>query len=445
MATEGASGMTSEMRPNAPRPFVLFAWASLLAGVTLQYLSVGSLPIGITPELLLIIAAAAVTENYAFRYGAYSVSLAFPMVVAAMTIAGPAGAGLAAAVSSTNLEDVRSGRPLSYTVFNVGQVLFSACLGGWVYVWLGGPLVQGSGSSPVFVPLSLAAVVAAGAVYSLTNMCLTSMGSWLATGASPLQVLSTMVQYAPTQFALSLVGFLVAQVIEVSMLALPLLLFPLLLARQTYQRYAGMHEAYIDTVRSLVRALEAKDPYTRGHSQRVAEYARQIALELRLDRRSREALEKAALLHDIGKLAIPNDILKKPGRLSDSELAEIKMHPARGAEMIGKIPPLRSLQESVRAHHERLDAKGYPGGLAAEDIPLMARILAVADAFDAMTTDRAYRGAMSHADAVMELRAGIGTQFDADVVNALIAVGTEAFQLESSDAVAVGRQVIENA
>lgn len=441
----GARGMTSEKKTHAPRSFVLFAWVALFAGVALQYLSLGALPVGITPELLLVIAAAAVTENYAFRYGTYSVSLAFPMVVAAMTIAGPAGAGLAAAVSSTNLPDLRSGRPLSYTVFNVGQVLFSACLGGWVYVWLGGTLMQFTGSNPTFVPLTLAAVVAAGAVYSLANMCLTAMGSWLATGTPPLQVLSAMVQYAPTQFALSLVGFLVAQVIDVSMLALPLFLFPLLLARQTYQRYAGMHEAYVDTVRSLVKALEAKDPYTRGHSQRVAEYASQIALELRLDSRSREALEKAALLHDIGKLAIPSDILKKPGKLNGRELSEIRMHPARGAAMIGKIPPLRSLQESVGAHHEKLDATGYPRGLAGDDIPLMARILAVADAYDAMTTDRAYRGAMSHSDAVMELRAGIGSQFDGEVVHALIAVDATAVRTGLSDAVTVGRQVIENA
>ncbi len=202
--------------------------------------------------------------------------------------------------------------------------------------------------------------------------------------------------------------------------ALPLFLFPLMLARQIYQRYAAMSDIYVDTVRSLIGALEAKDPYTRGHSDRVATYAVGLGRRLGFDDRMLDKIEKSALLHDVGKLALASSILIKPSQLTDDEFAAMRMHPALGADMIERIPPLRALSVPVRQHHERFDGTGYPSGLGGSVTHDIARVLAVADAFDAMTTTRAYRPAMHPEEAVVELYQGMGTQFDPDVVRLFV-------------------------
>ena len=392
-----------------------------MVGTVSLWVSIRTFPVMLSPELLLVIVAAAVTENFALRNADHSVSLAFPMVVAAMILAGPVGSGMAALASFTNLQDIRAGRPWSYSAYNAGQVLFSACAGGMVYGALGGPTSDALHTASPPIPHALAAVLVAATVMSVSNILLTATAAMLAIGSSRKGALRTLLQYLPTEVALTFVGFLVVQVIHISVWALPLFLFPLMLARQTYQRFATMREAYLDTVRSLVHALEAKDPYTRGHSERVARYAVAIAQQMNLDVKSIEVLEQAALLHDIGKLALPSAVLTKPASLTPSEFKEVKEHPARGAAIVTRIPPLRGLEESIRCHHERLDATGYPGGLAGEEIPRFARILAVADAYDAMTSNRAYRNAMDHDRALAELLIGSGLQFDAEVVRAFLA------------------------
>jgi putative nucleotidyltransferase with HDIG domain len=231
---------------------------------------------------------------------------------------------------------------------------------------------------------------------------------------------STMVEFVPTQFTLAGLGFLLAQVLAISALALPLFFAPLAVARQFYLRYAGLKTAYVDTIRSLVGALEAKDPYTRGHSERVSEYAVALGEAMGLDSRALERLEYAALLHDIGKLAVPSAILVKPGRLEADEMEQIRAHPDRGADMIRRIPPLRDLAQSVVQHHEWFNGSGYPERRPGEELSGAAKILSVADSFDAMTTTRAYRRALSLDEAIAELIRGAGTQFDGDVVKVFI-------------------------
>ena len=167
-------------------------------------------------------------------------------------------------------------------------------------------------------------------------------------------------------------------------------------------------------------ALEAKDPYTKGHSERVAGYAGQIGRGLGMNSRSCERLEYAALLHDLGKLALPQALLTKPMALSELEQCEMREHPLTGAAMVGRIRPLSELATCVRAHHERFDGLGYPAGIAGEEIPLEARILAVADSYDAMTTTRAYRRALEPETAIDELASGGGSQFDPQVVAAFL-------------------------
>jgi HD-GYP domain-containing protein (c-di-GMP phosphodiesterase class II) len=170
----------------------------------------------------------------------------------------------------------------------------------------------------------------------------------------------------------------------------------------------------------LCAAIERRDPYTLGHSTRVTALARTIAARLRCERDELEALELGGPLHDIGKLTISDEVLLKPGRLDERELEQIRVHPAAGARLIRGVSSLRAALPCVLHHHERWDGGGYPDGLAGTEIPLSARILAVADAFDAMTSTRPYRDAMPAADAVDEVGRCAGTQFDPDATSAFL-------------------------
>ncbi|MCX5677422.1 MAG: HD domain-containing protein [Planctomycetota bacterium] len=182
----------------------------------------------------------------------------------------------------------------------------------------------------------------------------------------------------------------------------------------------GVEQANYDTIRVLVRTVEAKDAYTHGHSLRVQHWALEVAKTLGFDAQRLRILSYAGELHDIGKLAVPDNVLHAPRALADSEWAIIRRHPVRGVEMIEHIGFLRPALPAIRHHHEHLDGQGYPDGLAGEEIPLEARILAVVDSYDAMTSSRPYRAPLSHEAAAAELRRGTGTQFDARCVEAFL-------------------------
>jgi putative nucleotidyltransferase with HDIG domain len=226
-----------------------------------------------------------------------------------------------------------------------------------------------------------------------------------------------------SQIALGFMGLAIAQVMRnEGPLGFALFVVPLLVARQTYRRYLSLRETYADTVRSLVAALEAKDPYTKGHSVRVARITVAVARQMGFEDAEVERIEYAALLHDLGKIGISRSVLSKPGALTDDEFDKIREHPDIAARILESVPFLEDVRPVVQDHHERVDGLGYGRGLLGEDLSTAARVLAVADSFDAMTADRPYRGAMSEAAAVVELRANIGTQFDPAAVDALIAI-----------------------
>ncbi|HWQ13333.1 MAG TPA: HD domain-containing phosphohydrolase [Roseiflexaceae bacterium] len=170
----------------------------------------------------------------------------------------------------------------------------------------------------------------------------------------------------------------------------------------------------------LAAAVEAKDPNTEGHLQRISAYAEQLALACGLSADEAVAVRYGGLLHDIGKIGVSDSILLKPGPLTAEEYEQIKQHPAIGERIIGQMRFAREVGPIVRGHHERWDGGGYPDGLAGEEIPRGARIIAIVDAYDAMTTDRPYRGAMPLEEAVKRLRAGAGTQFDPAMLEVFI-------------------------
>lgn len=206
---------------------------------------------------------------------------------------------------------------------------------------------------------------------------------------------------------------------QIGPLSAVLVLAPLFVARWAFAQYAEEHAAHDRTVAALVRAVEAKDFYTRGHSERVAKASVLIARVVGLSQQRTSILHFAGMLHDVGKLGVPTRVLQKAGALSDEEFAAIARHPVRGLEMVREIEFLGEAFEGILHHHERMDGRGYPMGLSGDAIPEFARIIAVADAFDSMTSTRSYRQARDVSQALQELDRCIGTQFDPQFVAAL--------------------------
>jgi putative two-component system response regulator len=186
--------------------------------------------------------------------------------------------------------------------------------------------------------------------------------------------------------------------------------------RQTRQ----LRRTFFSAVTSLVRTLEARDSYTSGHSVRVRALALRLADSIGLDVPNRKRLSLAARLHDIGKVGLAEGILTKPGALSPEEMALVRQHPVLGARILRPIIRTRSVLDAIRSHHERFDGGGYPDGLAGANIPLLARIITVADCYDAMTSSRAYRNALSSDDALDLIIAGRGQQFDPTLVEPFV-------------------------
>jgi HD-GYP domain-containing protein (c-di-GMP phosphodiesterase class II) len=198
-------------------------------------------------------------------------------------------------------------------------------------------------------------------------------------------------------------------------------LVPLFVARWAIGQFAAQERAYASTMAALCQAVETKDYYTRGHSERVSRGSAMIAREVGMRSSRVEAIRYAGMLHDVGKLGVPTTVLQKSGTLTEEEFAAIQLHPMRGLAIVREIGFLDEALAGIMHHHERIDGRGYPMGLAGDEIPEFARVIAVADAFDAMTSNRSYRGARSIEDAIADLRKWSGTQFDPALVDAFVA------------------------
>lgn len=409
---------------------VVAVMAAITCGLMLRFY-----PPQLAVEFWVFCVVAAGAEFYAvtFPSGA-GASLSYPLSVAGLVLLGPAGGALAA--SASTLTSVRRGREDFWAVFvfNLSQVTLSAALAGWVYMSLGGRALVGqpltSADFPAIVVPFAAMIVAS----MLLNYVLVGMYFVLREQATFRQFWKSTISWmTPTQVALGIAGLAIAQIVAlVGVAGLALFVAPLLVARETYNRYIRLREAYSDTVRSLVGAIEAKDPYTMGHSVRVAEYTIGIARHMAIDEPQLERLEYAALLHDLGKVGIPRSLLAKPAALTATEIAEIRRHPDIGASIIETVPYLEDIVSTVQHHHERVDGAGYSAGLAGIAIPLPARILAVADSYDAMTSERPYRSALSTIEALRELEAHSGSQFDEDVVRAMVSY-LDSARIDASD------------
>jgi putative nucleotidyltransferase with HDIG domain len=190
------------------------------------------------------------------------------------------------------------------------------------------------------------------------------------------------------------------------------------IAIENARLYDELRETFYATIHALAETIEKRDPYTAGHTKRVMNYSLAVGRMMGLSKREMEDLKLSAILHDIGKIGVRDDVLLKNDKLTSDEFKKIMMHTVFGAEILNHIRQLKSVVPGVKNHHEKYDGSGYPDGLKGDDIPVIARIIAVTDTFDAMTTDRPYRKGLSFDTAFEELKKHAGTQFDPDVVNA---------------------------
>lgn len=384
---------------------------------------------GLTPSSTFALFAALMlmSESLAVALPMGNMSLAHPLSVAGGVLLGPTYSALLMALSQVpSLFGPRRVSAAKF-LFNVSQLVLAALAAGWLYIGFHGRLLIGGAWRSEDFPGLVAptAFVATGGV--VVNFMLAGLAVHLLHGVSLRKIwASEFAGVAPTEVALGFVGVIMAQVIAaVGLTGLLLFVVPLVVARGTYHRYAELTRTYAGTVRSLVAAIEAKDPYTKGHSVRVADYAVLIARQMGEGERLIERLEYAALLHDLGKVGVSRTVLSKPASLSDAERAEIRRHPEIGAHILESVHYLEDIVPVILHHHERLDGKGYGAGLRDEEIPTPVRILAVADAYDAMTSARPYRSAMGQNEAVNELREAAGSQFDCRAVSALCSLVAE--------------------
>ena len=380
--------------------------------------SLASRPHGLAIALAFV-AAAAVTEFLPARMRSdVTVTLLSVVLLTAVLYRGTALAVCAAlGVALVSWRNYSDGR-LEKTLFNFGQIAISAYTAGQVFAVVGGR-PQHPAEIGVWMALLGAAVA-----FTLVNHALVAVAIRLSVGE---RVLSTLASVVGTSLVLEILyaGLSIiaaAVLVGIGPEALLFLVIPALVARFGLLGFAAEERDYDRLVSSLMKAIEVKDGYTRGHGDRVATLCVEVARELGYGYDDLRAVRYASMLHDVGKLNVPLEVLNKPGSLTDAEFAMIRTHPLSGSDIVEGIEFLSPALAGIRYHHERLDGRGYPYGLAGDGLPMVARIVTACDAFDAMTSTRSYRFALSVETAVEELVRCSGTQFDPDVVAILARV-----------------------
>ena len=353
--------------------------------------------------------------------------------LAAVVLLGPLAAAL---VGAASLISMRRQLLLAERLFNGAMHALSGLAAGEAYVALRGPV--GLPHWQQFGKI-IVAFAAAAAVHVVANHTLIWGVYRLNRGTGTLGregLESSLALLLASDLGYASLGLVIASLWkELDWFSAVLVLVPLFVARWAMGQFAEQQRAYSATMNALCQAVETKDYYTRGHGDRVSRGAVMIARQIRMNSNRADAIRFAGMLHDVGKLGVPTKVLQKTGALTEDEFAAIQLHPMRGLEIVREIGFLFEALTGIMHHHERIDGTGYPMGLAGHEIPEFARVIAVADAFDSMTTTRSYRAAKSIPLAVAELRRGAGTQFDPLMVEAFItAVDSVGWQLPAPTA-----------
>ncbi|WP_173099267.1 HD-GYP domain-containing protein [Actinomadura verrucosospora] len=344
------------------------------------------------------------------------VSLSFAASLAGVVLLGPAGAallGLSALVTGQRFFAPEK------RAFNGAQFALSGFCAGTVFDLLGGDRFHPEQSR--WVENVIGPFLGALVTFVLVNLLLMAGVLLLSRQAAPRELLHESGQLAVGCLGYGMVGLLIAGLWpRIGAFAAVLVLLPLFIARWAMDQAYAQQQAHAATLAALCQAVETKDYYTRGHSERVSRGSVMIAQEIGMRADRVEAIRYAGMLHDVGKLGVPTKVLQKSGSLTEEEFAAIQLHPMRGLEIVREIGFLDEALAGIMHHHEKVNGRGYPMGLAGDEIPEFARVISVADAFDSMTSTRSYRAARTVAEAVAELRRGMGDHFDPVMVEAFL-------------------------
>jgi HD-GYP domain-containing protein (c-di-GMP phosphodiesterase class II) len=361
--------------------------------------------------------------------------------LAAVVLLGPVGAALVGAVSVLSL---RRQLLVAERLFNGAMYALAAYAAGRAYLAMHGEVgvPQPADFPAVITPFAVAAAVHVVANHALIWGVLRL--NRRARGPRRFRLDAGLAVLLASDLGYAALGMVIAALWQIMMpFAAVLVLVPLFVARWAMGQFTEQRRAYAATIAALCQAVETKDFYTRGHSERVSRGAGMIAERIGMRGERLEAVRFAGMLHDVGKLGVPTRVLQKTGPLTEEEMAAIQLHPMRGLEIVRHIGFLNEALTGIMHHHERIDGKGYPMGFAGDEIPVFARVIAVADAFDSMTSTRSYRNARPIREAVAELRKGAGTQFDPLLVDAFIrALHEEGWELPRPAGLPAGGEVV---
>ncbi|MDI3316785.1 MAG: HD-GYP domain-containing protein [Bacillota bacterium] len=389
LATAGA--MVLSYRSDAPVQWVAVVGFLILASIA-QFLSVR------------------ISDNV-------TATFTFPILYAGSIVIGPFWAGVISLLMPMHLSPAAKKWTWRMYVFNHAQMAIATIIGGFTY----GALRERAYSLSV---QDIGAMIIGSLAAWLVNTTLVALVVSAASGRRVRDSFDYHMAGLTSDYAAmtALAVLMAALYFETGMLGIALLLIPLLVARHAVVMYTDMKKAYAETIASLSVALEVRDAYTAGHSRRVAEIAVRVGEELGLAQSDLETLRYAGLLHDIGKIGIEDRLLKKPARFTPGEYEEIQAHAGLTGSILEGVKGFEKVNDWAKHHHERYDGSGYPDGLRGKQIPLGARILAVADAFDAMASRRVYKPSIPFAEILHELMTHRNTQFDPVVLDAFLRV-----------------------
>lgn len=357
-----------------------------------------------------------VSDAFAFKIpiAKVSTSVGFIPFIASIAIFGHPWPMAIAGVTAFVVDAFVRQKPILRIWFNIAQYMLAAGLASLAYSRLGGSVNLDAFE---FDPLPFACLVV---TFFLVNQGSVALAVSFSSGVSVREAWHRISKeaFATDLLSSTLAILLVFLYVKLQLLGVAILVFPMFLVRQLYQMNVQLEEELEEKLQLMVKAMEARDPYTSGHSLRVSEYALAIARELKLPTTELDSIKRAALLHDVGKIYEEfAPLLRKEGKLNAEEKMTMQTHVIRSAQLVATAARLRGAVEAmIRHHHENFDGTGYPDGLAGEEIPIGARIIMIADTIDAMTTDRPYRGAMSLGAAIEELESYSGRQFDPALV-----------------------------
>ncbi|MCT4688706.1 HD-GYP domain-containing protein [Vallitalea sp.] len=400
---------------------------SILA-VAVLYFLYNKYEIGPADDILFWGLLATVTETFLISFpSGVAVSVGLAVTITAMIICGPITGAIVAGIGFIFRMPVIEGErrhifntQITRTIFNISQVVVVIGIAGEILYGVLGYTKGTLNTLSELIPVVLIIIL----ICEILNSFLVAIMINLMYEKNILETFVNNIKgIVPSLLGIGALGIIMALAdIRYGKGVVVLFFAPLLVARYSFKLYFESQSMAMETIHALNDALEVKDAYTGGHATRVGEYAVKLAKASGMKKKEVEMIQTAALLHDIGKIGIPDFILNKKGKLTKEEYDIIKEHPVMGARILSNVDSLKDISNIIRHHHEKYDGTGYPDALKGSDIPIESAILAIADSFDAMTTDRPYKRAMASLEALDELKVNKGKQFNPLLVDEFIKV-----------------------